>query len=300
MESPSQPETSMPTQLPYIALTEPGKNEWWRYVLTVALVIWLVFTIALAALAPLMVMYGTDVGPTQVGEQLWLAANLAPFPFAILALWLGLRFLHKRPFKSLMSAATFRWGNLALAGGLWLGLSALGDLLLSILQPGNYTFSLDLARFLPYALVVIPLIPLQIGAEELVFRGYLTQGFGRLGGFWLAWLLPTVLFGSLHIANPEVGEYGFWLTMPSYLGIGLLLGWLTLKSGGLELALGVHLANNLYSTLLVTFPSSALPSPALWQIRSLNPLASLILFFVASLVFVGVIIRFRNKFFAIR
>jgi len=213
---------------------------------------------------------------------------------------LGLRFLHHRPFKSLLGAGRFRWENLALAGGLWLFLASLGDLGLSIFQPGNYSFSFTLARFLPYAVVVVLLIPLQIGAEELVFRGYLTQGFGRLGGFWLAWLLPTLLFGSLHIANPEVGEYGFWLTMPSYLGIGLLLGWLTLKSGGLELALGVHLANNLYSTLLVTFPSSALPSPALWQIQTLNPLASQVLFFIASLVFVAIILRFRKKFFTIQ
>ena len=300
MDSKTPDEIKVPDWLHYIALTESGKNEWWRYVLTMALVIWFVFTVALATLAPLILKYGATVGAQQVGEPLWLAVNLAPFPFAILALWLGLRFLHHRPFTSLLGAGRFRWENLALAGGLWLFLSSLGDLGLSIFQPGNYSFSFTLARFLPYAVVVVLLIPLQIGAEELVFRGYLTQGFGRLGGFWLAWLLPTLLFGSLHIANPEVGEYGFWLTMPSYLGIGLLLGWLTLNSGGLELALGVHLANNLYSTLLVTFPSSALPSPALWQIQTLNPLASQVLFFIASLVFVAIILRFRKKFFTIQ
>jgi membrane protease YdiL (CAAX protease family) len=279
----------------YIALSDTGHNEWWRYLFTMAVVIWLVFTIALTTLTPLILRYGVDVGPGDIGTLLWLAVNLAPFPFAILGLWAGLRWLHRRPFSTLLAVGRFRWDWLAFSAGLWLVLSAFGDVVLSVMQPGNYAFAFNINKYLPFAVVVLALIPLQIGAEELVFRGYLTQAIGRLGGFWLALILPAIIFGLLHGSNPEVGQYGVWLTMPSYIGIGLLMGWLTLKTGGLEMALGLHLANNLYASLFVTFPSSALPTPALWQINTLHPAQSLVMFFAASVIFLLVFYSLRRR-----
>ncbi len=44
-------------------------------------------------------------------------------------------------------------------------------------------------------------------------------------------------------ANPEVLAYGAWYTCHSILALAAA-GWITLKSGSLELALGVHMANN--------------------------------------------------------
>ena len=69
-----------------------------------------------------------------------------------------------------------------------------------------------------------------MASEELLFRGYLTQAFGLPGGFWAAWLVPGVWFGLLHFANPEVSAYGVLMTMPIYIDMGLLLGWVTLRS----------------------------------------------------------------------
>ena len=102
---------------------------------------------------------------------------------------------------------------------------------------------------------------IQTSTEEFIFRAYLPQGITRFTPrFWLPWIIPAVVFGLLHSLNPEVDTYGFILTIPFYIGFGLLLGWITLRSRSLELALGLHLANNLYASLIVTFPGSALPS----------------------------------------
>jgi hypothetical protein len=55
----------------------------------------------------------------------------------------------------------------------------------------------------------------------------------------------------LHIANPEVDKLGN-IIMIYYIGTGFFLGILTLMDEGMELALGFHAANNLFTALLVT------------------------------------------------
>ncbi len=61
----------------------------------------------------------------------------------------------------------------------------------------------------------------------------------------------SVVFGLLHIANPEMEKLGNIL-MVYYIGTGLFLGIITLMDDGLELALGFHAANNMVAALLVT------------------------------------------------
>jgi uncharacterized protein len=90
---------------------------------------------------------------------------------------------------------------------------------------------------------------------------------------------PAVLFGLLHGVNPEIEAFGFRTMMVYYIGMGLFLGWITLKSAGLELAIGLHIANNLYASLMITFPESAIPSPALFSLREFDPTSGVIVFF---------------------
>ncbi len=68
---------------------------------------------------------------------------------------------------------------------------------------------------------------------------------------WVPLLLTSLIFGLLHIANPEVEKLGYSI-MVYYIGTGLFLGIITLMDEGMELALGFHAANNLFTALLVT------------------------------------------------
>ena len=278
---------TMKTQNAFISAARVGYNDLWRYVVTFMLFTALVlFGGTCLGIAAFAAVGSPDL--SRLPEALVLVISLLPFGFGILGLWIGMRVLHKRPFSTLIyPLGRFRWGLYALSAGLWLALSAAGDMALALLQPGNYVFTFEPARFWPYALVAVLLLPVQVAAEELLFRGYLTQGFGLAWGRWAAWLIPAVMFGLLHGFNPEVGAYGLLLTMPIYIGIGLVLGWITLRSAGLEAALGLHLANNLYGTLLVTAPSSALPAPGLFRIQQYDALATLVVFVVMALAFVG-------------
>lgn len=64
-------------------------------------------------------------------------------------------------------------------------------------------------------------------------------------------IITSVIFGLMHILNPEVEKLGY-VIMVYYIGTGLFLGIITLMDEGLELALGFHAANNLFTALLVT------------------------------------------------
>ena len=96
------------------------------------------------------------------------------------------------------------------------------------------------------------MIPIQTSCEEYIFRGYLMQGFANLSkNKWFPLLTTSIIFGSMHLMNPEVTKMGYSI-MIYYVGTGLFLGILTLMDEGLELSLGFHAANNLIGALLVT------------------------------------------------
>ena len=93
---------------------------------------------------------------------------------------------------------------------------------------------------------------MQTSFEEYLFRGHMMQGLGLATNSRLIPLIVTsVMFGLMHIANPEVGKIGY-IIMLYYIGTGFFLGIMTLMDEGLELALGFHAANNLVGALLLT------------------------------------------------
>lgn len=287
------------TTLEFLQPSQEGQNAFWRYLLTTLAMVWIAFGVQLLAILPAFVIEGTtDI--TQFSTITLLVVAMIPFPFVIATLWGGLRVLHQRPFQSLLRpGGGFSWAKLLLSGGLWLGFMGAADVISAALNPGNYEWTFDPLRSLPYFALALVLIPIQTSAEELIFRGYLTQWMGRYSKkIWLPLLVPSAVFMLLHGLNPEVESYGFWLTMPFYFAIGLLLGWITLRSGGLELALGLHAANNLYAAILVTFPDSAIPSPAFFTMREYDPVLGLIVFAAAAVAYLGMLFVIRRKWLA--
>lgn len=87
------------------------------------------------------------------------------------------------------------------------------------------------------ALIAIPLILIQTGAEEALFRGYLMQQlFARFRSMLIRVALPTVLFGLLHW-NPEApGGSGAIMLAAGFAGFALAL--LTIRTGNLYMAWG--------------------------------------------------------------
>jgi hypothetical protein len=274
----------------FLAQAELGRNQFWRYVLTLLSIIFLSIGAQLFAAVAAFLIEGT-LNLAKLSPLALFLVTMAPFPFALLALAGGMILLHKRPLITLLNPSRkIAWKTIGLSGLIWFTLSAASDLVLALIDPGNYSWTFDLVKFLPYFILAVILIPIQTSTEEFIFRGYLTQWAGRYSKrLWFPLLAPSLVFMLLHGFNPEVGAYGLLLTMPVYLGMGLLLGWLTLRSQSLELALGLHAANNLYAAIVVTFPNSSLPSPALFSMRLYKPETGLIVFILVSVFYLGMI-----------
>jgi membrane protease YdiL (CAAX protease family) len=78
--------------------------------------------------------------------------------------------------------------------------------------------------------------------EELVFRGYLLQNL--IEGLGLAWAvgLSCVLYGLVHVANPNAG----WLSTTIIILFGYLRIYGYLSSGRLWLSMGMHVGWNFF------------------------------------------------------
>jgi membrane protease YdiL (CAAX protease family) len=83
-------------------------------------------------------------------------------------------------------------------------------------------------------------------------------------------IITSLMFGLMHGMNPEIAEFGFGKMMVFYIGMGLFLGLLTVMDESLELALGVHFANNFFGALFVSFDGSALQTPTLLRSLEMN------------------------------
>jgi len=154
----------------------------------------------------------------------------------------------------------------------------------------------------PLLIVVVLLVPLQSAAEELLFRGYLMQGIGlALRRGWAALAVTSLVFAAVHLGNPELARFGRGFLV-YYAGIGLLLGLATLLDDGLEVAIGAHVANNLWGALVVSFPGSVLDTPALLRMEGVPPEVMAALggaTAVTSLVVLGILLDWRGRWRAL-
>ena len=89
----------------------------------------------------------------------------------------------------------------------------------------------------------------------------------------------------MHMANPEVAEYGWKVMLLNYATTGLLLGAITLMDDGLEIAIGMHAANNLFAALFVTFEDSAVQTNAIFSLKELDISSATIGGIVVALVY---------------
>lgn len=175
------------------------------------------------------------------------------FVGGIIGLYFVVKWLHKQTLISLINPfGRVRWSRFFFSFGLWAAVVVLTTSLDYVMRPADYVLNFEPLSFFILVVVACIMLPLQTSCEELIFRGYLMQGFGNLArNKWIPLLMTSIIFGSLHILNPEVEKMGYSILI-YYIGTGLILGIFTLLDDGLELAMGFHAANNLVGALLVT------------------------------------------------
>ncbi|WP_157946966.1 type II CAAX endopeptidase family protein [Thalassobius sp. I31.1] len=263
----------------FLAQSSLGKNQWWRYAAT--MITTLAFFVAGHVPLFFIVTYYAEKGSfsdadldrllatgglDQIGvnSNLALIVMLVPFACALIALLLCIRFLHNRPVRSVLtSRRRFDLKRVGVAALLWFVVA--GGIVLWVIPGELLTYQFTLNSFLPLLLIAMLLLPLQVVAEEILFRGYLLQGLSR---FFVLPIWPLVIvtfaFAAVHISNPEF-QNGFIFIAPVYLVLSLFFGVLAILDGGLELPIGAHLANNLFAALILSTSDGAMNTASIFQ-----------------------------------
>jgi membrane protease YdiL (CAAX protease family) len=291
----------------YIEQAYKGKNEWWRYALSLIMVLigWQfigimpLFIVAFsksdnyAELIESSVNAFSDLG---IDSNLYLFAILLMFVFGLIFLLFSVKKIHIRSITSLItSRVKVSWKRVVYGFSFWFLISVAFLILDYYMSPDHYVYNFKPLPFAILVLVSLVLIPLQTSFEELLFRGYFMQGLGV--GFKNAavpLIVTSVVFGLMHGFNPEIDKLGP-LILIYYIGTGFLFGIITLMDEGTELALGMHAANNVVAAIFVTMNWAAFQTDALFKDIS-EPTIGIQMFFPVFIVYPLVILFLSRKF----
>ena len=230
------------------------RPQLWRTALGSALtvVVWLAVGLALvwlgawiSGLPPEIVMDTTR----------WVGA--AMFFLTFIGLHLGLAvvlaLLHRRGYASLfgpdrrLDRIHFRNGlliMLAMAAGLY-ALMGVEHLVLPENVPPEIVRLRPTGDWLIGLLPALALISLQVSAEEVAFRGYLLQQLRARFRSPLIWaVLPALVFGALHFDPVTYGLVNASAYVINAATMGTLAAFVTMRTGNLGAAIGLHFGNN--------------------------------------------------------
>ena len=229
-------------------------------------------------------------------SNLALFLMLVSFVFVFFQLYALVRFFHKQSFLQLITSRnSIDWHRVLFSFSIWAGITIISTVVVYILYPEDFIVQFDWIPFLLLFVIGLLLFPFQIGSEELIFRGYLMQGFGNLAkNKWFPLLMTSLIFGMLHIANPEVDKMGYSILI-YYIGTGLFLGIITLMDDGIELALGFHFANNFIAALLVTSDWTAFQTHSILKSTS-DPSVFFDIILPISIIFPILVVLFAKKY----
>jgi len=267
-----------------------GRNDWWRYLLSVVVFVvgylgggMLLFFAADAAhqmLAsaypeqfsdkPLMALVDLRRGwrdaPIMSG-LLMFATFMGSVIIAIPVLAFAVKYIHRRAFKSLLGDRGFDGATFAIsfvAGAT--GFAVITGLEL-LLFWDDISFNKQWTDILLYLPIAILVVPLQVLAEELFFRGYLLQAMSvatkRLA---VRIIVPALAFALLHYDNAEVQNAAV-PAMAYFVIFSLYITWVTTRVSGISAAVGFHLAMNMVALFIISSSLSAYISPTLFYVN---------------------------------
>lgn len=174
------------------------------------------------------------------------------------ATWVMLRFVDKRPFRSVGLHFSAGWGKQLTQGVLF------GSGMMSFIYVIEYASGLVVIEFrdlsLHQSLVIFAnSIGLYIAVgygEELMFRGYLFQSFVEGTNKIVATLTISLFFALAHAGNPNVSVFGL-------INVGLAGIWLSIayfKTRALWLPIGLHISWNFIQGFVYSYPVSGTSS----------------------------------------
>lgn len=191
--------------------------------------------------------------PTEFSKNTMFSINMLPFLVAFLIVLLSTKLILKKGFSFIItSRPKVDYKRIILSSVLWL------VILLSLFifavtdSSGMIHWNYNPDKFWLLLGLCVIFTPIQTAMEEVLFRSLLFKLFGTFisRGFLIV-LLTALMFGAIHLGNPEVKSVG-WFAVFFYVFSGLFTGLITLMDDGIELSWGFHLANNIFGILVLT------------------------------------------------
>ncbi|WCC45449.1 CPBP family intramembrane metalloprotease [Tenacibaculum finnmarkense] len=291
----------------FIQQAYKGRNNWLYYFAAITLILFGWQLIGILPLALVAILHSKNLGEFSnaanesfmtlgIDKNLFLFLMILMFAIGLFFLFVAIKFIHKRAFKTVVtSRRNIDWSRF------WFGFVTFGIIAVSVtllgvfLSPENYTWNFKPLPFFTLVAVSFLFLPLQTSFEELLFRGYFMQGLGTwFKNRWMPLIITSVAFGLLHGANPEVEKLGY-ISMVFYIGTGFFFGITTLMDEGTELVLGVHAINNIVAAFLVTTNWTVFQTDALFVDTS-EPSVGIEMFLPVFVLYPLILLLFSKKY----
>ncbi len=287
----------------YFKQVKDGENEWWMYIVTMFLLSlgYGVGQYPLVWAQSSAIDKHPDIGTAQLEEfgrrmdfsilhmdsNVGLLLLFTIFIVAMAFFLFGIRYVHHKSIKGLITPRSrINWPKVLFGLVVWLLLLAIFEGVSYFLNPDDYFINVQWSKVFWLLLICLAILPIQTTLEELVFRSYLMKGFGLVSAYkWIPLVLTSLLFGLVHGTNPEVAKYGVMPMQLYYVSAGLLLGIMTIMDDGLELAIGVHAATNIYGALFMSYEGSVLQTDSIWRMTEVNAWLMAIFLIISGVIF---------------
>ncbi|MDO5499240.1 MAG: CPBP family intramembrane metalloprotease [Propionibacteriaceae bacterium] len=292
--------TGPPPGAAYPSVLRGDSYAWWRSVLGVFLapMIWLLLG---GAVGSGVLLLGWRVAPRGLEQSDYFAAGQR-FEFwegmlashVQIALLIPICFLMVRSWHMVRPGYLWsvegrpRWGYLwacvgvaAVVFGIYIATMPLRGQAELVWQPQP--------GFWAFFIVILLTSPLQAAAEEFLFRGYLLQGLGSLvTNPWFGVVTSALVFALFH-GTQNLPLFG------SRFAFGVVVGWLVLRTGGLEAAIAAHVVNNVFAFTLAGLTSTIAESRTLTSVGWVQAFSDVVVYSIITLIAAGLAVRMKVR-----
>lgn len=294
------------SRITFLDNASEGKNNWWRYLLTIILT-WGGGKALALIIIPIFIsifFYLIIIGlftPNQANEILsnplfgLLMVGLI-YVILFLIFYISLRFIHQKKIISLINTdSKVDWRKMVKGAVLWFAVMTLGTLIFFIISPGSFEVTFNPTNFIYLLILSIIAFSIQAPLEELFFRGYLMQGIGLLTKKpIIPIILTSILFAVLHYGNGENNAMSIILVIHAFI-FGITMGIIVLGENRLETAIGAHIADNIFISTIANNPDAGFGNlPSILTIHGTpNLLGDTLIYVLISILLL--IVVFWNK-----
>lgn len=225
----------------FIQQAYKGENNWWAYLVTIFMMFFGWQLIGIIPLVAVAYFYASDFTEfsnaalsnfttLDINSNLYLLLMIFTFFAGLISLLFGVKYIHKRNIISVITSRyKIDWNRFFYAFAVW-GIIGLVTFFIDYLMySDDYVLNFKPLQFFILVIVSFLFLPLQTTMEEVLFRGYLMQGFGTASANkYFGFVFIYIIFCAItFISLNQMYEVEMWLNL--FLFIIYILGLVFLK-----------------------------------------------------------------------